>query len=327
MALNRRAALASLIAGFPAISGRALAQPAAAWPTRPLKLIVPLSAGGPTDLLARILAQPLGERLGQPVIIDNRPGAGGNIGAEAAARSEPDGYTLFLGTSGPLAINASLYGNLRFDPIADFSPVILAATAPFVIAVNPSTPFRTLPELLAFARQNPGKLNFGTVPGSAAHLATELFQSMTRIRMVQVPYKGAAPATNDLISGQIDLSFASTPGVLPQIKAGKLRALAVTSTERLKVLPDVPTLAESGLPGYSASVWYGVVAPARTPATIVSRLNAELNGILNDPKIKASMAQNDFDFAGSSPDGFAAFIKAETEKWGKVIKTSGAKVS
>ena len=326
MALNRRAALASLIAGFPVISDIAQAQPAAAWPTRPIKLIVPLTAGGPTDLLARILAQPLGERLGQPVIIDNRPGAGGNIGAEAAARSEPDGYTLFLGTSGPLAINASLYGNLRFDPIADFSPVILAATAPFVVAVNPSTPFKTLPELLAFARQNPGKLNYGTVPGSAAHLATELFQSMTRIRMVQVPYKGAAPATNDLISGQIDLSFASTPGVLPQIKAGKLRALAVTSSERLKVLPDVPTLAESGLPGYNASVWYGVVAPARTPATIVSRLNAELNGILNDAKVKASMAQNDFDSAGSTPEGFAAFIKAETEKWGKVIKASGAKV-
>ena len=326
MALNRRAALASLIAGFPVISDIARAQPAAAWPTRSIKLIVPLTAGGPTDLLARILAQPLGERLGQPVIIDNRPGAGGNIGAEAAARSEPDGYTLFLGTSGPLAINASLYGNLRFDPLADFSPVILAATAPFVVAVNPSTPFKTLPELLAFARQNPGKLNYGTVPGSAAHLATELFQSMTRIRMVQVPYKGAAPATNDLISGQIDLSFASTPGVLPQIKGGKLRALAVTSTERLKVLPDVPTLAESGLPGYNASVWYGVVAPARTPATIVSRLNAELNGILNDAKVKASMAQNDFDSAGSTPEGFAAFIKAETEKWGKVIKASGAKV-
>ena len=326
MALNRRAALASLIAGFPVISGIARAQPAAAWPTRSIKLIVPLTAGGPTDLLARILAQPLGERLGQPVIIDNRPGAGGNIGAEAAARSDPDGYTLFLGTSGPLAINASLYGNLRFDPIADFSPVILAATAPFVVAVNPSTPFKTLPELLAFARQNPGKLNYGTVPGSAAHLATELFQSMTRIRMVQVPYKGAAPATNDLISGQIDLSFASTPGVLSQIKAGKLRALAVTSSERLKVLPDVPTLAESGLPGYNASVWYGVVAPARTPATIVSRLNAELNGILNDAKVKASMAQNDFDSAGSTPEGFAAFIKAETEKWGKVIKASGAKV-
>lgn len=326
MAVDRRTALVSIIASFPAISRMALAQPATAWPTRPIKLIVPLSAGGPTDLLARILAQPLGERLGQPVIIDNRPGAGGNIGAEAAARSEPDGYTLFLGTSGPLAINASLYGNLRFDPIMDFSPVILAATAPFVVAVNPSTPFRTLPELLAFARQNPDKLNYGTVPGSAAHLATELFKSTTRIRMVQVPYKGAAPATNDLISGQIDLSFASTPGVLPQIKAGKLRALAVTSSERLKVLPDVPTLAESGLPGYNASVWYGVVVPARTPAAIVSRLNAELTGILNDAKVKSAMAQNDFDSAGSSPDGFAAFIRAETEKWGKVIKASGAKV-
>jgi tripartite-type tricarboxylate transporter receptor subunit TctC len=323
MALNRRSALAAVLAS---LSGAIAAQPAAAWPTRPVKLVVPLTAGGPTDLLARILAQPLGERLGQPIIIDNRPGAGGNIGAEFVAKSDPDGYTLFLGTSGPLAINASLYGNLRFDPTKDFSPVILAATAPFVVAVNPSTAARTLPELLAYARQHPGKLNFGTVPGSAAHLATELFKSMAGIDIVQVPYKGAAPATNDLLAGQIDLSFASTPGVLAHIKAGKLRALAVTSSERLKALPDVPTLAESGLSGYNASVWYGIVVPTRTPAAIIARLNSELIGILRDKKVMNQMAQNDFDPAGSSPEQFGLFIKAETEKWAKVVKTSGAKV-
>jgi tripartite-type tricarboxylate transporter receptor subunit TctC len=326
MALNRRAALVSLLAGLPAIPGMALAQPVAAWPTRPIKLIVPLTAGGPTDLLARILATPLGERLGQPVIIDNRPGAGGNIGAELVARSAPDGYTLCLGTSGPLAINASLYGNLRFDPIKDFSPVILAASAPFVVTVNPSMPAKALPELLAFARQNPGRLNYGAVPGSAAHLATELFKSMTRINIVLVPYKGAGPATNDVLAGQIDMTFASTPGVLPLIKAGKLRALAVTSKKRLRTLPDVPTLAESGLAGYSASVWYGVVARARTPAFIVDRLNTELTAILDDSKVRNLMAQNDFDPEGSTPDEFAAFIKAETDKWTQVVKSSGAKV-
>lgn len=330
MSINRRTTLVSILAGLAALPGIGRSQSATtsaqAWPTRPIKLIVPLSAGGPTDLLARILSQPLSERLGQPIVIDNRPGAGGNIGADLAAKSDPDGYTLLLGTSGPLAINSSLYGNLRFDPIKGFSPIILAATAPFVVAVNPAMAAKTLPELLAYAKQNPGKLNYGAVPGSAAHLATELFKSTTGIEIVQVPYKGAAPATNDLIAGQIDMSFASTPGVLPLIKAGKLRALAVTSSERLKVLPEVPTLAESGLEGYSASVWYGVVAPAHTPAAIVARLNAELSAILKDPKVLGLMAQNDFDPAGSTPAQFAAFIKAETEKWAKVVKSSGAKV-
>ena len=330
MSINRRTTLVSILAGLATLPGIGRSQSATtfaqAWPTRPIKLIVPLSAGGPTDLLARILSQPLSERLGQPIIIDNRPGAGGNIGTDLAAKSDPDGYTLLLGTSGPLAINSSLYGNLRFDPIKGFSPVILAATAPFVVVVNPAMVAKTLPELLAYAKQNPGKLNYGAVPGSAAHLATELFKSTTGIDIVQVPYKGAAPATNDLIAGQIDMSFASTPGVLPLIKAGKLRALAVTSSDRLKVLPEVPTLAESGLEGYSASVWYGVVAPVHTPAAIVARLNAELSAILKDPKVLGLMAQNDFDPAGSTPAQFAAFIKAETEKWAKVVRSSGAKV-
>ncbi|MES2183178.1 MAG: tripartite tricarboxylate transporter substrate binding protein [Pseudomonadota bacterium] len=318
---NRREALATVLAGM---SGAALAQPAAAWPTRPLRLIVPLTAGGPTDLLARILAQPLGEHLGQPVIIENRPGAGGNIGAEVAAKADADGYTLFLGTSGPLAINTSLYGNLRFDPVKDFAPVMLAASAPFVVVVNPAMPAKTLPELIAYAKQYPGKLNFGSVPGTAAHLATELFKTMAGVDITQVPYKGAAPATNDLIAGQIDLSFASTPGVVQHIKGGKLRALAVTSTARLRQLPEVPTLAET-LPGYEASVWYGVVVPARTPQAIVARLNAELSRILQDKAVEQQMRQNDFDPAGSTPAKFGAFIRTETEKWGRVVKSSGAR--
>ena len=325
--LNRREALAAALAGVAAGSATlpAFAQPGGdKWPSRPIRLIVPLTAGGPTDLLARILAQPLGEKLGQPVILENRPGAGSNIGAELAAKADPDGYTLFLGTSGPLAINASLYGNLRFDPIKDFSPIILAATAPFVLVVNPSTPYKTLPELLAYARQNPGKLNFGAVPGSAAHLATELFKLTAALDITQVPYKGAAPATNDLIAGQIDLSFASTPGVIQHIKAGKLRALAVTSRTRLKQLPDVPALGET-LQGYEAAVWYGVVAPTRTPQAVITRLNTELTHILHDKAVEQQMLQNDFDPAGSTPAQFGSFIKSETEKWGKVVKSSGAK--
>lgn len=324
MSIRRRQALAAIAAT--AVPGLALAQAPAAWPNRPIKIIVPLTAGGPTDMLARILGQPLGARLGQSVVIDNRPGAGGNIGAELAARSDPDGYTLFLGTSGPLSINATLYGNLRFDPIKDFAPVLLAARAPFVVVVHPRLPVKTLPELVAYARAHPAKLNFGSVSGSAAHLATELFKHSVGIDITQVSYKGAAAATNDLLAGQIDMSFASTPGVAALVKAGKVRALAVTSAQRLRQFPDLPTIAESGVPGYEASVWYGVVAPAATTPAIVARLNAELMRVLQDNAVRQQLAQNDFEPVGSTPEQFAAFIKSETEKWGRVVKTAGVKV-
>lgn len=292
------------------------------YPARALRIIVPLSAGGPTDTLARIVAQPLSARLGQPVIIENRPGAGGNIGAELAAKSAPDGYTLFLGTSGPLSINQSLYSHLAFDPAKDFAPVIALASAPFVVAASPKVPFKSLPELVAYARQNPGKLNAGSVPGAAAHLATELFQSVAQLKLVNVPYKGAAPATNDLLAGQIELSFASTPGVLPHIRAGKLQALAVTSTSRLPQLPGVPTIAES-FPGFEASVWYGLVVPAGTAPAIVQRLNRELGAILQDPKVREQMALNDFTPTGSTPEQFGRFIASESGKWGALIKAKG----
>jgi len=300
---------------------------AEAWPARPIKLVVGAPAGGPIDLLARILGPALSERLGQPVVIDNRPGAGGNIGAEYTARSAPDGYTLFVGTSGPMAINSSLYRNMRYDPLKDFSPVMQAASAPFVVVVNASSPWRTLPELLAYAQKNPGKLNHGAVPGNATHLAAELFASSTGVKLVMVPYKGTGPLLNDMFGGQIDMTFASTPGVLQQIKNGKLHALAVTSKERLKELPEIPTLAESGLAGYDASVWYGIVAPARTPTEIIQRLNTELHAILGDSKVRELMAHNDFTPETSSPEQFSAYIKEETDKWGKVVKSSGAVVN
>lgn len=320
--------LAILIVGMSALPG--LAQSAgtaaeAAYPTKPLRIVVPLSAGGPTDTLARIIGQQLSEKLGQPVIIENRPGAGGNIGAEVVAKAAPDGYTLFMGTSGPLSINQSLYSKLQFDPAKDFSPVVLVASAPFVVAINPSLPARSVKDLIALAKSKPGQLNFGAVSGSAAHLATELFKSMAGIDMVHVAYKGAAPATTDLIAGVLQLSFASTPGVMPNVKAGKLTALAVTSSKRLTQLPDVPTLAESGLAGYEASVWYGVVAPARTPRAIIVRLNTEINKILQDPDIRQKLMSNDFEPAGSTPEQFGTYIKAETAKWRQVVKSSGAK--
>ena len=298
---------------------------AARYPARPVKIVVPLTAGGPTDILARIIGQSLSEKLGQPVVIDNRPGAGGNIGAESVAKSPPDGYTLFMGTSGPMSINASLYGNLAFDPQRDLVPVIGIAVAPFVVSVNPRVPASSLKELLAYARKNPGKLNYGAVSGSASHLATALFLSAAGVDMTFIPYKGAAPATTDLISGQIDVSFLSTPGSVPYIKAGKLKGLAVTSARRIDTLPELPSVAESGIAGYEASVWYGLVAPAGTPKEIIARLHRTIAAIMQEPAVRERMRNNDFDPTGLGPEEFAAFIREETVKWSKVVKALGLK--
>jgi tripartite-type tricarboxylate transporter receptor subunit TctC len=296
----------------------------AAYPTKPIRLIVPLTAGGPTDIAARIVAAPLGDALGQQVIVDNRPGAGGNIGADITAKSPPDGYTLFMGTSGPLSINSSLYPSLPFNPLKDFAPIIQTASAPFVVIVNPAVPARNMKELIALAKAKPGQLNYGSVSGSASHLSTELFKLMAGVNMVHIPYKGAAPATTDVIAGQIQLSFASTPGSVPMVKAGKVKPLGVTSAKRVAKLPDVPTVAESALPGYEASVWYGVVAPAGTPRDIVQRLNQEIARILANPTHHDRMTSADFEPTTSTPEQFAAFIRSETTKWAKVVKASGA---
>jgi len=304
---------------------QASAQPAAAYPSKPIRLIVALPAGGPTDILARLIAQPLAANIGQPIVIDNRPGAGGNIGAEMVAKSPPDGYTLLMGTSGPLAINASLYSHIGYDPLRDFDPIILAASAPFVIVAHPAVPANNVKELIALTKAKPGQLNFGSVPGYESHLATELFKYMAGVNMTLVPYKGAAQATTETIAGQIQLSFASTPGSVPQVKAGKLKALAVTSSKRIGPLPDIPTVAESGVPGYEASVWYGVVAPARTPREIILKLNAETAKVINDRANRDKLAASDFEATQSTPAEFGAFIRAETAKWSKVVKASGAR--
>jgi tripartite-type tricarboxylate transporter receptor subunit TctC len=313
------------LAAFSLVASAGQADKAGAYPTRPVRLIVPLTAGGPTDLLARIIAVPLSDHLGQQVIVDNRPGAGGNIGADIAAKSPPDGYTLFMGTSGPLSINSSLYPKLPFDPIRDFAPVILTASAPFVVIVHPSVAANNMKELIALAKAKPGQLNYGSVPGSASHLSTELFKMMAGVNIVHIPYKGAAPATTDVIAGQIQMSLASTPGSVPVVKAGKVKALGVTSAKRIAKLPDIPTVAEAALPGYEGSVWYGVVAPAGIPREVIQRLNREIARIVADPVHRDRMLAGDFEPTSSTPEQFAAFIKSETVKWAKVVKASGAR--
>ncbi len=315
-----------LVLGALATTPAVAAEPAkGTYPTKPIRLIVPLTAGGPTDIAARIIAVPLSEALGEQVIVDNRPGAGGNIGADLAAKSPADGHTLFMGTSGPLAINSSLYKHLPYDPIRDFAPIILTASAPFVVIVNPALPAHSMKELIALAKAKPGQLNYGSVPGSASHLSTELFKLMAHVDIVHIPYKGAAPATSDVIAGQIQMSFASTPGSIPMVKAGKVKPLAVTSAKRIAKLPDVPTIAEGALPGYEASVWYGVVAPAGTPRPIVLRLDKQIASIIANPAHRDRMLAADFEPSTSTPEQFSAFIKSETAKWAKVVKASGAR--
>ena len=298
-----------------------------AYPAKPIRLVVPFPAGGTTDILARAVGQKLTEAWGQPVVVDNRPGAGGNIGAELVAKAAPDGYTLLMGTVGTHAINASLYAKMPYDHIKDFAPVILVAGVPNVLVVNPAVPVNSVQELIAYAKANPGRLNFASSgSGTSIHLSGELFKVMAGVQMTHIPYKGSAPALQDLIGGQVQLMFDNLPSALPQIKGGKLRALAVTSATRAAALPDVPTVAEAGLPGFEASSWFGVLAPAGTPVAIIARLNAEIAKWLASPEAREKLASQGANAAGGSPEDFAKHIAAETAKWQKVVKESGAKV-
>jgi tripartite-type tricarboxylate transporter receptor subunit TctC len=297
------------------------------YPTKPIRLVVPFPPGGATDILARDVAQKLTEAWGQSVIVDNRPGAGGNIGSELVAKSSPDGYTLEMGTVGTHAINASLYAKMPYDHVKDFTPVILVAGVPNVLVVNPALPANSVAELIAYAKANPGKLNFASSGnGTSIHLSGELFKVMAGVQITHIPYKGSAPALQDLLGGQVQMMFDNLPPSLPQIKAGKLRALAVTSLTRAPALPDVPTLSESGLPGFEASSWFGILAPAGTPAPIVAKLNAEIAKWLATPEAKEKLAKQGANAAGGTPDDFAKHIAAETAKWAKVVKDSGAKI-
>nr|WP_145545106.1 tripartite tricarboxylate transporter substrate binding protein [Variovorax boronicumulans] len=323
---SRRLALATLAS---AAAATLLPLPAAAqaYPTKPITMIVPFSAGGTTDILARIVGQALSTELGQSVVIDNRAGAGGNIGGQLAARAQADGYTLFMGTVGTHAINEALYKKMPFNPIKDFAPLSRVANVPNLLVANPAQPFKTVAELIAYAKAHPGKVNFGSSgSGSSIHLSGELFKSMAKVDMVHIPYKGSAPAVNDLLGNQIAIMFDNMPSAIQHVRAGKLRAIAVTTAKRSPELPDVPTVAESGVPGYEATSWFGLFAVAGTPAPIVTQLHKALVKVLNNPDVKAKIVAQGGEVVAETPEQFAAFIKAETAKWGKVVKESGASV-
>ena len=297
-----------------------------AYPTKTIRYVVPFPAGGPLDIVARALGQELTKSLGQPVIIDNRPGAGGNIGADFVAKSPPDGHTILMGAVSTHAINVTLYSKLPYDPIRDFAPVTLITSVPNVLVVHPSIPARNVQDLIGVARAHPRQLNFASgSTGSAGHLAGELFKTMAHVDMVHVPYKGAAPAVVDLIGGHVSLMFDNLASALPNIKAGRVRALAVTTLKRSPMVPELPTISESGLRGFDVSTWFGVFAPAGTPNEIVNRLYGEITRVLRTPEMKDRLAILGAEPVGSRPEEFAAFVKAEIPKYAKVIRASGAR--
>ncbi|MES2186628.1 MAG: tripartite tricarboxylate transporter substrate binding protein [Pseudomonadota bacterium] len=313
---------AALAAGLMASGPPAAA--ADAFPSRSIQLIVPYTTGGNTDRLARIVAQRLNEAWGQPVVVDNRPGAGGTIGASMVAKSKPDGHTLFLAAFGNILTAKALYKSLPYDPATDLVPVILLATPPTIVTVTTKIPVKSIPELIAYARQNPGKVNYGSSGnGTSNHLFGELFASMADVRMTHVPYRGSGPAITDLIAGTTQLNFAPFPLVLPHIKAGSLRALAVTGSQRSPLLPDVPTVAEAGLPGYEGNGWFALMVAKGTPAAIVTRINGEVNRILKEPEVRAELAADGADPVGGSPAEAAQSMTQGIAKWGGLIKKLG----
>lgn len=306
------------------LSGALMAQ---SYPAKPVKIVVPFPPGGSNDIIARILAQKMSERTGQTFLVENRPGAAGNIGAEAVARAEPDGYTLLLTAPPPLTTNTALYKKMPFEPAKAFAPVALIATVPIVLAVHPSSGIASVKELIALAKAKPGTLNFASSGnGSTNHLAGELLKRRAEIDIVHVPYKGAAPAMNDLIAGHIPMMFDNIPAVLPQVRAKGINAIAVAGASRARALPDVPTVAESGVPGFEATAWFGLVAPAKTPAPVLARLEQEVDAVL-----KLADVQKRLEDAGAEPgtvsgEAFRRFLAEDTSKWAKIIQESGAKL-
>jgi tripartite-type tricarboxylate transporter receptor subunit TctC len=297
------------------------------FPEKPVRFVVGFTPGGPSDILARAVGQKLGERWKQQVLIENRPGAGGNVAAEAVARSAPDGYTWLLGNNSILATNQTLYGRLAYDPVKDFAPVSLVAVQPNILVVNPQVPANSVTELIALARKQPGKLNYASSgSGAAAHLAGELFKTMAGLDMVHVPYKGAQPALTDVIAGEVQLMFATSASVIPFIKAGKLRALAVTTARRSASVPELPTVSEAGVPGFEAITWHGVVVPAATPAPLVERLNRDIVGALSAPDLRERLSALGAEVVAGTPREFADYIASEIPKWSKVVRDSGARI-
>jgi tripartite-type tricarboxylate transporter receptor subunit TctC len=323
-ARQRARRAAALIAGATLLG--ALPLPAQEYPVKPIRLVVPFTPGGSTDILARLVAQKLTEAFGKQVIVDNRPGAGGVIGVELVAKAAPDGYTLVMGHIGTFAVNPTLYPKLPYDAVRDFQPITLVAMVPNLLSVHPGLPAKSVQELIALARAKPGSLHFGSGGnGSAAHLAGEYFKLLTKTDLVHVPYKGTAPAVTDLIAGNIAMMITGVPPQLAHVKAGRLRPLAVASAKRLPLFPELPTIAEAGVPGYEATQWYGVLAPAQTPRPIVARLNAEIVKAVRSAEVRERLATEAAEPVGDRPEEFHAFIKKEIARWAPVIRASGAK--
>jgi tripartite-type tricarboxylate transporter receptor subunit TctC len=319
------AALACLV---PAAT-QAAAPPAdlASYPNRPVRWIVPFAPGGPTDIMSRSVAEKLTQRWGQQFVVDNRGGAGGNIGAEVVAKSVPDGYTLMIGHVGTHAINASLYPKLGFDPVKDFTPVTLIATLPLALVVHPSVPAKNVKELIALARARPGQLNFASAGnGGPTHLAGELFKVTAGIDIVHVPYKGNAAALTELVGGQVQMMFSNLLTSMPHVRTGRLRAIGISSGKRSPQAPDLPTVAESGIPGFDVSPWYGILGPAGLPRPLVMKLNAAIASVLEGPEMQQRFVAQGIDLQSSTPEQFGALIKSELVKWARVVKAAGAKV-
>jgi tripartite-type tricarboxylate transporter receptor subunit TctC len=318
--ITRRAALAMAVAGLWAVPSVASAQ---AWPSRPATMIVPFAAGGGTDLLARALAQDLGERLGQQFVVDNRAGAGGNLGAAVVAKAAPDGYTIMFGTPGPLANNKLMYKNLPFDPEQAFVPIVLLAKSPVIIATKASLPVKDIKELAAYATANPGKLTVG-IPGNGTlgHITSVLLQKELGINMTDVPYRGTALVVNDLLAGQVDVAMDFMPSYVPLVREGKIRALAVTTARRSSDLPDVQTVQEAGVRAFEASAWFALAAPAGTSMEIIDKLNAATNAFLKSPKGQQVLADLSMQAVGGSPEDLKTFIASELQKWGPVVKAA-----
>ena len=300
---------------------------AQAWPAKPVRVVVAFAPGGGADIVGRAISQHLTERLGQPFVVENRGGAGGMIGTDLVAKAPADGYTLLFGQQGPNAINPSLYAKVPYDALRDFAPVTQATSYPYVIATHPAMPFATFRDMLAAGKAKPASLSYGTAGlGSSAQLAGELLQRQAGVKLNHIPYKGAGPALVDAVAGQVSMVFGDAASTATQVRAGKLRALAVTGTSRLPLLPDAPTVAEAGLPGYEATAWHGWLAPAGTPAAIVSRLQSEVAAILRLPDIRERLARDGIEAVGSTPEQFAAYIRAEVDKWGKVVRDAGIRL-
>jgi tripartite-type tricarboxylate transporter receptor subunit TctC len=322
MTLYFRALLLALALLFPAT----LAAQTDTYPSRPIRIVVAFTAGGTTDIIARLVGKKMTDAWGQPVLIDNRPGAGGNLGSNIVAKAPPDGYTLLVGSVGPLAVNATLYPNMPYDNLKDFAPICLVAEVPNMLVVHPSVPVHSVQDLVDLARAKPGTLNYGSTDnGTTGHLSGELLNEQAKIDLVHIPYRGATAVT-DLLGGQIQLMFATIPSVIQHVKAGSLRAIAVTSSRRSAALPDIPTVAESGYPGFEASSWYGFVAPAGTPDPIIRKLHALIAGIVGTPDINDQLSSQGADPVGNPPDEFRRYMQRETEKWGKVVKASGVRL-